>query len=143
MKIRLLLLSFLLIVIFTGCAREKEEVVSSYPSGARKQTGIFKGEKPNRAQLKAFEYFETGEKKKEFNFKDNLFFGPWTFWYKNGKKLAEGVIEAKTVDHQNAVGTGNYYWPSGARMIELKPKPDKSGSDVVAIYDESGKSYTA
>src|SRR6266571_355194 len=143
MRHRFVLALLLLFVFISGCAREKEEVISSFPSGAKKQTGIFRGEKPNRAQLKAFEYYESGERKKEFGFKDNHFFGPWTFWYKDGKKAAEGIIEVKALDHQNAVGTGTYFWPGGAKMIELKPKPDKSGSDVVAIYDESGKAYTA
>lgn len=131
------------LLVASGCSRDgKEEVISSFPGGARKMTGIFQGKEPNRAQLKGFEYYESGEKKKELSFRDNHFYGPWTFWYKSGKKMAEGVIEAKTLDHQAAVGSGTYYWPSGAKMIEISTNREKSASEVTAIYDEAGRQYT-
>ena len=142
MKIRHLLVPLLLITLFGGCTREKEEIVSTFPSGAKKETGIYQGKKPNRSRLKSFEYYETGERKKEFSLRDNHFFGPWSHWYKNGKKLAEGSVAIKTMDHQKAVGTGTFYWPGGARMITLGANADKTATEVTGIYDEAGKFYT-
>ena len=125
-----------------GCSRQPaEEIISRYPSGKKLETGTFTGDKNNRSRLKSFEYYETGERKKEFAHQDNHFFGPWTFWYKNGKIIAKGEISEKTMTQETAVGSGTYFWPGGAKMIEVSPAADRHSTLVKRVFDEQGQSY--
>lgn len=119
----------------------KEEVLSTYESGAKRETGIFRGKDTNRVQLKGFEYYETGERKREFSYKDNLYYGRWTFWYKDGKVMAEGNFTEKVLDPDSASGSGIYYWPNGQKMIEIETLDPVKGATVVAVYSEAGRKY--
>lgn len=131
-----------------SCAKEKEkepevreETVTSYPGGEKQVTELVKGRETTKTIIKSFEYYETGQKKKEFSHKDNHYFGAWTFWYKDGKVLAEGSFEDKTLNPAAGVGKGKYYWPSGSPMILLEPDRENNATVVVAVYDEAGNSY--
>lgn len=133
---------FLLLGLLAGCSRQAtEEIISRYPSGKKLETGTFTGEKASRARLKSYEYYESGERKKEFAHQDNHFFGPWTFWYKNGKVFAKGEIIEKTMTQESAVGSGTYYWPDGGKMIEMTPSADRHSTMVKSIFDQQGKAY--
>ena len=133
---------FLILFLLSACSRHsEEEILSRYPSGKKLETGIFIGDSTKRTRLKSFEYYETGERKKEFAHQDNHFLGPWTFWYKNGKVLAKGNITVKTMTHETAIGSGTYYWPGGGTMIEITPSADGQSTMVSKIHDEQGKSY--
>ena len=128
--------------ITAACSRStEEEVLSKYPSGKKQETAIYEGKEGNRARIKSFAYYESGERKKEFSHKDNHFFGPWTMWYKNGEKIGQGSIEVKTLDHRNALGSGTYYWPGGAKMVEIALNAERSAAEVVAVYDRKGTRY--
>lgn len=132
----------LCIILVAGCTRgPKEEIVSRYPGGNKLETGVFIGEKSNRSRLKSFEYYETGERKKEFAHQDNHFFGPWTFWYRSGSVFAKGDISVKTMTQENAIGSGTYFWPSGGKMVEMAPSADKQSTVVNSVYDEQGNRY--
>jgi hypothetical protein len=130
--------------ITAACNRSpEEEVLSKYPSGKKQETAIYEGKEGNRARIKSFAYYESGERKKEFSHKDNHFFGPWTMWYKNGEKIGTGNIEVKALDHRSALGSGTYYWPGGAKMVEIALNKERSAADVVAVYDRKGTRYSA
>lgn len=137
-------LAVILAVMLAGCTSgRQEEILAHHPGGEKKEAIIFEGKGSNRTFLKRVEYFRQGTIKKEFAYKDNHFFGPWTFWYENGSKLAEGTITVKTLDPWNAAGNGAYFWPDGKKMIELGAGSDGKPAGVTAIYDETGKSFTA
>ena len=140
---RYALACLMIIFLLSGCTRgPKEEVVSRYPGGSKLETGVFVGEKSNRSRLKSFEYYESGERKKEFAHKDNHFFGPWTFWYRSGAVFAKGEITVKTMTQENAIGSGTYYWPSGGKMVEMGTSADKQSTVVNSLYDEKGNRYS-
>lgn len=144
MKLTTKALLILVFFLFTACSQgEKEEVVSSYPSGKNKETAVFSGKEPNRARIKVFEYYETGEKKKEYSHQDNLFHGPFTYWYKNGKKLCDGLIENKAINLGMVTGKETYYWPNGVKMLEAETSGGKIKPGTTPIYrDETRKEYT-
>lgn len=134
--------------ILSGCSKKpepsapKEKTLSTYPSGAKKVTALVREKESTRIKIKSFEYYESGEKKKEYDHLDNLYFGQWTFWYKDGQKLADGRFVRKAVNPAKGIGNGMYYWHNGKPMIKLESRDNKSKPVVVAVYDESGKQYT-
>lgn len=139
---RVVCMILILMSLLSGCNRQPaEEVISRYPSEKKLETGTFTGDKPNRSRLKSFEYYESGERKKEFAHLDNHFFGPWTFWYKDGKVCAKGDISEKTMTQETAVGSGAYFWPSGGKMIEMAPAADRHSTLVKYVFDEQGHAY--
>lgn len=149
-KIILPLMIFLL-VTGTSCKKQEEkdvllpgeEVISRYQSGKKKETAIFVGETSNRVRTKVFEYYESGEKKKEYTHKDNLFYGPFTYWYKNGRIFCEGSIENKVLNLTMVTGQETYYWPDGKKMLEAQTVDGRMKPGTHFIYrDENGKEYT-
>ena len=132
------------IVLIAACSRNGgEEVTSTYPNGIKKETAVFQGKGVEKARLKGFEYYESGERKKEFTYRDNLLSGPWTYWYKNGKKLGEGVIENKAINLSMVSGKETYYWPNGVKMLEAETAGGALKPGTTAVYrDEDGKSYS-
>jgi antitoxin component YwqK of YwqJK toxin-antitoxin module len=139
-----LALSVLAIVIIAACSREgSEEITARYPGGKKKETAVFQGKVPERKRLKSFEYYETGEKKKEFSYRDNLLSGPWTYWYKNGKKFGEGRIENKAINLSMVTGKETYYWPNGNKMLEAETEGGRLKPGTTAVYrDQQGQAYT-
>ncbi len=136
-----MLILSLILLIFPGCAKEDSEVVTTkYPSGEKKETTIFRGEKPDLQKIKSFEYYRTGEKRREYSYKDNHFFGPWTYWYKKGNVMAEGVINKKTFTPGKGTGTGAYYWPDGEKMIDIAVTA--SNELAFTYYDKTGVAYS-
>ncbi len=139
----LLCLLFCLLCLVSCSTQGGEEVVSRYPSGHRKETQIFTGSGSNKARLKVFEYYEGGEKKKEYNFKDGLFHGPFTYWYKNGDVFCRGMIENKAINLTMVTGTETYYWPGGKKMLAAQTVKGQMKPGTHFIYwDEDGKEYT-
>lgn len=132
-----------LMILFTACSKKDiEEVTATYPGGEKKETAFFQGKGTEKARQKSFEYYKTGELKKVFNYKDNLFHGPWTYWYKNGKKMGEGLIENKAINLGLSSGTEIYYWPNGATMLRSETVRGKLKTGTTAVYyDEQGKEY--
>ncbi len=120
-----------------------EEVISSFPGGEPKETAVFEGKEPNRLKMKSYEYYSNGKRKKEFTYKDNLYFGPWSYFYNDGTKMAEGVFDAKAIDPETATGHGSYYWPDGKKMLDLSVAEgnDKNAS-VITYYDSKGTTYS-
>ena len=140
-KFNLLLILFLILIIFPGCTKKDREVVTTkYPTGEKKETTIFKGEKPDLQKIKSFEYYRTGEKKREYSYKDNHFYGPWTYWYKKGNIMATGVINKKTLTPAKGTGSGTYYWPGGEKMIEIAV--NKRNELTFTYHDEAGAAYS-
>lgn len=142
-KINLPIILLLILTVFSGCARkDSEEVISTYPGGEKRETAIFSGKKPNRIKLKSFEYYETGQKKREYHYKDNHYYGEWTYWYKDGSTIAGGFFDTKVLNPHKGTGSGTYYWPSGKEMIQLEVKMNnnKKVSDVI-YRNESGAAY--
>jgi len=138
---------FLYVFILLGlsaCSKSSDEqVLSTYPDGKKKETAIYVNKKPNQKMLKSFEYYQTGEKKKEFSYQDNLFHGPWTYWYKNGKKMGEGIIENKAINLGLSSGTERYYWPGGNIMLRSETVGGKLKPGTTAVfYDEQGKEFS-
>ncbi len=133
-----------LVLLASACDRKSaEEVTSTYPSGHKKETAIFQGKGSEKIRLKSFEYYDSGEKKKEFSYRDNLLSGPWTYWYKNGKKFGEGVIENKAINLSMVTGRETYYWPNGVKMLEAETVGGGLKPGSTAIFrDEAGKEYT-
>jgi antitoxin component YwqK of YwqJK toxin-antitoxin module len=133
------------ILISTAACSSKtvEEVTSSYPSGKKKETAIFQGKGTEKARSKSFEYYESGERKKEYSYRDNLLSGPWTYWYKDGKKFGEGIIENKAINLTMVTGKETYYWPNGVKMLEAETAGGGLKPGTTAVYrDETGKEYT-
>jgi antitoxin component YwqK of YwqJK toxin-antitoxin module len=143
-KAWLLICIFPLISILPyGCAKkDREEVISTYPSGEKQETSIFQGEKPNRRKLISYEYYRTGEKKRAYHYKDNHYFGPWTYWYRNGGIMAEGTFFAKTLVAHEGKGKGIYYWPDGGKMMNIESKIKDDGKSNVIYYDKNGSAYS-
>ena len=141
-------LSLILLAAVSGCKRGPslapgEKVISRYPLGEIKETAIISGAGTNSITLKSFVYHISGQKKKEYNYKNNLYFGPWKYWYKKGGKLAEGTFDTKTPNPNIGVGTAVYYWPGGKKMIEIDTRPERQSDKPASIYhDEKGNSYT-
>jgi len=151
MKKLILALMMLLLVAGTSCKKQEEkhillpgeEVISAYPNGKIRETAFFEGSEPNRGKLKSFEFYITGQKKKEFNYRDNHYYGPWIYWYKNGKIMAEGIFDEKTLIPGEGTGRGIYYWPDGKKMIELDVRSTgKERTAHVTYYDGAGNVYT-
>jgi antitoxin component YwqK of YwqJK toxin-antitoxin module len=144
-KIIFPIILFAIFIVFLGCEKkDREEVISTYHTGEKKETAIFEGEKTKRRKLKSFEYYKTGEKKREYNFKDNHYYGPWTYWYKDGTTMAEGVLSEKTLKPFKGIGRGTYYWPGKRKMIELEVNVNsgKGRESKVVYYDWTGNSYS-
>ncbi|RII25645.1 MAG: hypothetical protein CXR31_13835 [Geobacter sp.] len=133
-----------LVFILSACSKSgNEEVTSVYQSGKKKETAVFQGKSTEKARLKSFEYYESGEKKKEFSYQDNLLSGPWTYWYKNGNKFGEGKIENKAINLGMVTGKETYYWPNGVKMLEAETEGGGLKPGTTAVYrDEQGKIYT-
>lgn len=141
-----LLIAIVSIGILFGCSRKAggpsaEEVLSTYPDGSKKVTALFETNDSGKKKLKSFEYYRSGEIKKKFSHKDNLYFGPWTFWYKKGMKFAEGTFDEKTIDPNTGTGSGKYYWPDGSVMIRIEKGQESEQSVVTALYDQKGNRY--
>jgi antitoxin component YwqK of YwqJK toxin-antitoxin module len=138
---------FILIVattfLFTACVREgQEEVTSTYPSGKKKETAVFQGKDKERIRVRSFEYYESGERKKEFTYRDNLLSGAWTYWYKDGRKFGDGFIENKAINLSMVTGREAYYWPNGVKMLEAQTVGGGLKPGSTAIFrDEAGKEY--
>ncbi len=141
LKIIPLIIAAVLIVL--GCTKEStEEVISTYPDGAKKETAFFSGEKPNRLKIKSFEYYATGEKKVEYNYKENNFFGDWAYWYKNGAPLARGNFTDKTLDPFGGFGKVTYLWPDGNTMMEVETVlKDGQRAGTTKYFDRQGNNY--
>ena len=136
-----ILVIFLLVLIACG-KKAEEQVVSTYPDGKKKETAIYQGAKPNQKMLKSLEYYQTGEKKKEYNYQDNLFHGPFTYWYKDGKIFCEGYIENKAINLGLVTGRETYFWPNGVKMLEAETVGGKLKPGTIPIYrDEKGIEY--
>jgi antitoxin component YwqK of YwqJK toxin-antitoxin module len=139
------LILFALLFAFISCSKTQgpEEITLKFSSGNKKETAIFKGKKPERIKIKSFEYYETGEKKKEYYRKDKYYFGAWTYWYREGSVLAMGVFDRETIDPALGSGRVIYYWPAGSKMIDMDVR-FKKGERVsyVTYYDAQGTTYT-
>lgn len=147
---RFFLILTLAIFLFPSCTKGKDDflsdeetVLSRYESGAPKETAVFAGSEPNVKKLRSRQYYETGQIKKEFHYRDNLYYGQWTFWYKDGKKLGEGFFKEKALNPSSATGRETYYWPNGIKMLEIdirEGKPDPGG--MALFRDEAGREYS-
>jgi antitoxin component YwqK of YwqJK toxin-antitoxin module len=139
------LMLFSLLFALTSCTerQEPEEVVLKFAGGNKKETAIFRGEKPARAKIKSFEYYETGEKKKEYYRKDTYYFGAWTYWYREGSVMAMGIFDRETIDPSAGSGRVIYYWPGGGKMIDMDIRYIKGQrKSKVTYYDAKGTIYT-
>ncbi|WP_243372289.1 hypothetical protein [Geotalea sp. SG265] len=143
-RYKLLLVAFAAVILCVACTREgREQVTSTYPGGNKKETAVFHGKGTEKSRLKSFEYYESGQKKKEFSYRDNLLSGPWTYWYKNGHKLGDGVIENKAINLGMATGKETYYWPNGIKMLEAETEGGGLKPGTTPIYrDEAGQTYS-
>jgi len=143
-----LMFSLCALMLFSACKRQPslapdEQVISKYPGGEIKETAIITGPKTNSVKIKSFVYYRSSEKKKEYSYKDNNYFGPWTYWYRNGSKLAEGTFDKKTLDPFTGIGSGTYYWPDGKKMMRITATTEKDKDILVAAYfDDTGKQYS-
>jgi antitoxin component YwqK of YwqJK toxin-antitoxin module len=136
---------FFLIFTLIACSESTgpEEVVLKYAGGNKKETAIFRGEKPARVMIKSFEYYETGEKKKEYYRKDKYYFGAWTYWYGSGAVMAMGIFDSETIDPSAGSGRVIYYWPAGGKMIDMDIRYIKGQrKSEVTYYDAKGTIYT-
>lgn len=132
-------------MVWLGACSTKnaEEVVASYPSGKKKETAVFQGTGADRVRMRSFEYYESGERKKEFSYRDNLLSGPWTYWYRDGRKFGEGVIENKAINLGMATGRETYYWPNGVKMLDAETVGGGLKPGTSAVYrDDTGREYT-
>jgi antitoxin component YwqK of YwqJK toxin-antitoxin module len=135
-------LLFLILLSFTACKKKDPEVViKTFPSGEKKETALLREEGQKKFRIKSFEYYKTGEKKREYNHKDNLYFGPWTYWYRDGSVMAEGMFDQKTNRPGKAVGSALYYWPGGGNMLFITVRNNGEDSNITEYYDESGNAY--
>jgi antitoxin component YwqK of YwqJK toxin-antitoxin module len=143
MRINTALLFLVMTVLIISCSNTPpEEVTATYPSGKKKETAIFQGKEGSRSRIKSFEYYESGELKKEFSYRDNLLSGQWTYWYRDGKKLGDGVISNKAINLSMVTGKETYYWPNGIKMLEAETEGGALKQGTTAIYrDETGKAY--
>lgn len=142
-RIHIILTLCLIFLSLNACVKKDEEVViKTFPTGEKKETAILREKGRKKLRIKSFEYYKTGEKKREYNHKDNLYFGPWTYWYKDGSVIAEGIFDQKTSRPGKAVGSALYYWPNGEKMLFLKVEEIDGDSNITEYYDESGNSYT-
>ena len=120
-------------------APEGQIALSYYPSGEVRETAIQKGKKPNIATLTQYEYFRDGKRKKEYNFKDNHYYGKWFYWYPEGNVLASGNFTAKSIDTFNGIGNAIYFWPDGNKMMSI----DKRSTIPEVIYfTRKGETFT-
>ncbi len=139
----LILPALLIILLLSGCTRiEREEIISTYPGCQKKVTAIFLINDTEKTKIKSFEFYKTGMKKREYNYKDDHYYGDWTYWYKDGTVAAKGLFNEKTKEPFKGIGKGTYYWPEGKKMmtITIKKKKETKESSIV-YYDKSGNSY--
>lgn len=148
MKISYLAFSFILcafLFVSISCSKKQgpEETVLKFASGNKKETAIFRGEKHEKKKIKSFEYYETGEKKKEYYRKDKYYFGAWTYWYRDGTVMAMGIFDRETIDPALGSGRVIYYWPAGSKMIDMdvRFKKGKRESEVT-YYNAQGTTYS-
>lgn len=142
-KAKTIVVLFLIFFSFSGCAKKDEEVViKTHPTGERKETAILRLEGKKKFRIKSFEYYKTGEKQREYNYRSNKYFGPWTYWYKDGSLIAEGMFDKETTRPGKSVGSAVYYWPNGEKMLFIKAVEESEGSNITEYFDESGNAYT-
>ena len=124
-------------------APDGEVVISYYPSGEILGTVIQEGKKPNIATLTRYEYFKDGKRKKEYNFKDNHYFGKWFYWYHNGNVLASGNFTAKSSDAFNGIGDAVYFWQDGKKMMIIDNRKNRPKDIPEVVYvSSSGDLFT-
>jgi antitoxin component YwqK of YwqJK toxin-antitoxin module len=136
-------LLFIFFLLLAACAKKDEEVViKTYRSGEKKETALLREEGQKKFRIKSFEYYKTGEKKREYNYRNNKYFGPWTYWYKDGSVIAEGMFDEETTRPGKSIGSAVYSWPNGEKMLFIKVIEEGEDSNITEYYEESGKSYT-
>jgi antitoxin component YwqK of YwqJK toxin-antitoxin module len=133
----------LIFLSFSACSKKDQEVViKTYPNGEKKETAVLKEEKQKKVRIKSFEYYETGERKRQYHYRNNKYYGPWTYWYRHGSKIAEGVFDEETTRPGQAVGNALYYWPGGNKMLFVQVQEKGGDSNITEYYDISGNSYS-
>lgn len=121
----------------------EETVVSYHPGGEVRETAVIEGTPPGVRKLKSFEYYPGGQSKKLYNFKDNNYYGPWKYWYRDGSVLAEGIVTRKSADIFYGSGTATYYWPTGERMLAIDSRPERPEDRPRMLYlAKTGEQYT-
>lgn len=122
-------------------AADREEVVERYDDGSPLEVRIEKGSPPEIIYIKSFYYYRTGEKRRVFYYKDNNFYGPWTFWYRDGTVFAEGMLFEKTLDPEQGIGSATYYWPDGTLMLEFTATAAGKAEGVTYRNMDDGRKY--
>ncbi len=143
------LVSFFVLI---SCAEKPEKkakapvghtVKAYYPSGEVLESAIENGASHNIIRYTQTEYFKSGRKKKEFMFRDNLFYGKWNYWYPDGKVLASGLFKEKSLEPFKGIGNVVYYWPDGKMMMEIDTSRDRPKDlPETHYYTRSGKVFT-
>jgi antitoxin component YwqK of YwqJK toxin-antitoxin module len=105
---------------------------------------------------RAEDFYWTGQKKLEANYKDGKLDGLWTLWYINGQKKREGNSKDGKEDglwtqwYLNGQKNEESNWKAGKPMSAKGWKPNgekcpvtdvKDGNGVVVWYNEDGTEY--
>jgi len=121
---------------------EKKEL---YPTGEVNAVYTVYRAKPDIRHKKYVSYYKTGEKKKEYIYKDNIKEGPLTFWYKDKKKaLAGAFLNDKREDefkefHPNGNLKLTYNYKDGLLEGVWKEYYDDGKSQMIEKSYKAGK----
>ena len=140
-----------LALITVGCSKEPaghklkegEAALSHYSTGEIKETQFGKGIVGGYTIFKKYEYYPSGQVKKQYEFKDNHYFGPLHYYFADGSTFADGIVTSKSLEIFTAKGTMNYYWPGGKKMLAIDSRTERPEHIDEALYfTETGEVYT-
>jgi antitoxin component YwqK of YwqJK toxin-antitoxin module len=124
----------LLIIIattfFISCSSDKE-ITEKYGNG-NPMTQYFVNSE-NKKQGKYISYYETGQKRSDGNYDNDLQTGFWTTWFENGIKSTEGSNE-KGIQ----VGVWKFFHPNGI-VFQINHYTEGKANGVCTEYNDQGR----
>ncbi len=128
-------ISFLIILITVSCkpSPELKIVEETWPSGREKTVRLYTENGYEKSLTREIQYYESGQKKLEGEFRNDKKHGKWAFWYENGNLWSEGEFK-DGLSH----GYRKVYHPNGKLYYEGKFWKDKQ-TGTWKFFDEEGR----